>query len=102
MNKNIEEVIEIEKQAQALSEAALRDAEKLPAQALDEARALLENARTEAERETRQILSNAGAEQECAQILSSAHQKADEDKALAAQHMEQAINFVIEQVIGKG
>ena len=49
MNKNIEQVIEIEKQAQAVSQAAMRDAEKLPAQAQEEARSLLEKTRKEAE-----------------------------------------------------
>ena len=37
MNKKIEEIIEIEKQALALSEAAHPGGRKLPAQALDEA-----------------------------------------------------------------
>jgi hypothetical protein len=102
MNKNIEEVIEIEKQAQAISQAAVRDAEKLPAQAQDEAQALLAEARQAAEREIKQTLGTDGAEQESARILSDAQQKADEDKALASQHMEQAVRFVIDRVMGKG
>jgi vacuolar-type H+-ATPase subunit H len=102
MNKNIEEVIEIEKQAQALSEAAVREAEKLPVRAQDEAQTLLEKVRIDAQRDSEQLLKNAGAEQECSQILSEAEQKANENKAMAAKHMEQAINFVIDRVIGKG
>lgn len=101
MNKNIAQVIEIEKQAQAVSEAAVRDAEKLPAQAQAEAQALLDRARNAAESESKRLLENAGAGQEAAQILSEAQKQADQKKALAEQHMEQAVQFVIKQVCGK-
>jgi len=101
MKKNIEQVIEIEKQAQAMSEAAIRDAEKLPAQAQEEAQALLEKARSEAEQEARRLLENSRVEEECARILSEAQEQAEQTKALAGQHLEQAISFVIDRVSGK-
>ncbi len=101
MNKNIEQVIEIEKQAQTVSQAAIKDAEKLPAQAQEEAQALLEQTHREAEQEAPRILENARAEEESARILSEAQQKADQDKALAEKHLDEAVRFVIDRVSGK-
>ena len=84
-----------------MREAALQDAEKLPAQAQEEARVFLEKVRSDAELETHQILVNAQADQEVTQILSEAQEQADQKKALAAQHIQQAISFVIDRVTGK-
>jgi len=101
MKKNIEQVIEIEKQAQAVSQAAIKDAEKLPAQAQEEAQALLDRARSEAENEARHILENAKADEETARIISEAQEQANQTKTLAEQHLDEAVRFVIDRVSGK-
>lgn len=101
MNKNIEQIIEIEKQAQEMSQAAIRDAEKLPAQAQEEAQALIEKARQEAEAEARRLVEGARADDEVARILSEAQQQADQSKSLAEQNLDQAVRFVIDRVSGK-
>ncbi len=101
MNKNIEQVIEIEKQAQAVSEAAVRDAEKIPAQAQEEAQALIEKIKRDAEEEARRIMENVRADEESARILSEAQEKANQTKSLAEKHLDEAVRYVIDTVSGK-
>jgi len=48
--KNIQEVLEIEKQADAIHEAALHEAQQIPVQAEQEAQALIEKARADERR----------------------------------------------------
>ncbi len=101
MKKIIEQIIDIEKQAQAVSQEAVRDAEKLPLQAQEEAQAFLEKSRREAENEARHILENARADDEIARILSEAQGQADQTETSARQHLDEAVRFVIDRVSGK-
>ena len=52
--KRIEQVLEIEKQAQAILDAATREADQLPARAEQEAQAMIAQVRADAEAEARQ------------------------------------------------
>jgi len=101
MKKIIEQVIELEKQARSVNEAAVRDAEKIPLQAQEEAQALLEKSRQEAENEARHILENSRTDEETARIISEAQEQADQSEALAERHLDEAVRFVIERVAGK-
>ncbi len=100
--KRIEQVLEIEKQAQGILEAATREADQVPAKAEQEARELLERARSQAHEEARQMVEKAQAQDETAAIVSQAEEKNRETEKLASKNMEKAVAFVLERVIGKG
>ena len=100
--KLIQQVYEIERQAQAIHEAALREAEQIPIQAEREARALIEKARVDAQEEARQLVANAQAQEECARILAHAEEEVRRMEALAMSHFDSAIAYVLNRVAGKG
>ncbi len=99
--KRIEQVLEIEKQAQGILDAATRDAEQVPARAEQEAQQIVERARTQAQEEARQMLEKAQAEEETASIISKAEDKNRETEKLATKNMDKAVAFILERVIGK-
>ena len=100
--KKIEQVLEIERQAQGILDAATREADQLPAQAEQEARDLIERARNQAHEEARLMVEKAQAQDETAAILSKAEDKNRETEKLASKHMDKAVAAVLERVIGKG
>ncbi len=99
--KRIEQVLEIEKQAQGILDAATREAEQVPARAEQEAQQIIERARTQAQEEARQMLDKAQAEEETAGIISKAEDKNRETEKLATKNMDKAVAFILERVIGK-
>jgi cell division septum initiation protein DivIVA len=99
--KRIQQVLEIERQAQAIREAALRAAEQLPIQAEQEAQALIEKARTDAEEEARQLVTNAQAQEECARILAQADEESRHLEALAMSHFDHAVGYVLDRLAGR-
>ncbi len=99
--KRIQQVIEVEKQAQALYESALHDAEKLPRQAELDAQALVEQARCEAEEEVRRMVASAEAEEEGKQILSQTEAKNQRLADQAAKNFDRAVAFIVARVTGE-
>lgn len=99
--RRIEQVLEIENQAQAIHEAALREAEQLPKQAEKEAQALLEKGRQEAEEEARRIVSEAQVEAESKHILSQAEENAHRSETLAMSNLDRGVAYVLRRVIGQ-
>jgi len=102
MNENrIRQVLEIEKQAQEIHEAAVRDAQQFPVLADQEAQAILEKARVEAEQEARQLIASAQAEEEVARILAQAEEKNRQIEALAMSNFDRAVAYILDRVIGR-
>ena len=99
--KRIEQVLEIEKKAQGILDAATHEAEQLPARAEQEAREMIEQARSQAQEEARQMLAKAQAEEETAAILSKADQKNREIEQQAMKNLDKAVAYVLERVIGR-
>ena len=99
--KRIQQVLEIEKQALEIREAAVKEADQIPDQAENDAQALLEKSRAEAEEEARQIIARARASDEGAQILSEAEGKAREFENTAKSSIDRAVAYVVARVIGK-
>ena len=99
--KNIQEVLEIEKQADAIHEAALHEAQQIPVQAEQEAQALIEKARADAKEEARKILVNAQAGEESARILREAEDQIKRTDGLAKKNFDRAVSYVIARVIGR-
>jgi vacuolar-type H+-ATPase subunit H len=101
MKNHIQEVLEIERQAQSVHTAAVKDAEKLSIVAQQEAQILLENARSEAEEEARRLIENARSQEEVERILAHAREKANQTKSLAMGHFNRAVGYVLDKIAGR-
>jgi len=102
MNEDrIQQVLMIEKEAQEISDAALREAEQLPLQAEQEAQTILDKARAEALEEARKLVANAEAKDECARIQAEAEEKVKRTKSLSMGHFDRAVAHVIDRVAGR-
>jgi len=99
--KHIQQVLSIEKQAQELHDAAMKEAQQLPVLAEQEAQALIEKARAEAQQKAREMVAEVKADEESARILSEAGEKNKQFEALAMSNLDRAVNYVLERVIGK-
>lgn len=99
--KHIQQVLEIEKQAQEIHEAAMKEAQQLPVIAEQEAQALIEKARAEAQQKAREIVSEVKADEENARILSEVEEKNKQFEALAMSNLDRAVTYVLERVIGR-
>ena len=99
--KRIQQVLEIEKQAMEIRDAAVKEAEQIPSQAEREAQALVERARKEAEEEARQLIAGAKASEEGGQILAEADEKTRQLETAAKSNLDRAVTAVLNRVIGK-
>ena len=99
--KNIQEVLEIEKQADAIHKAALQEAQQIPVEAEQAAQLLIEKARAAAEEEARKIISNAQSEEESSRILSEAEDKIKRTDGLALKNLDRAVAYVMARGIGR-
>jgi len=99
--KHIQQVLEIEKQAQEIYEQAKRDALEMPVKADQEGQALISNAKAEAQEEARKILANAQAGDDSNKILSDVDADKSQFETLAKANFEKAVAYVLERVIGK-
>jgi vacuolar-type H+-ATPase subunit H len=100
-DKRIQQILEIEMQAQTTYQQAVDEAGALPLQAEKEAQAFIEKSRSEAEEEARKLLSNAQCEDECAQIQAEVQEKVHRAEILAAGNMDHAVSYVLSRVIGR-
>ncbi len=101
MKERIQQVLEIEKRAHEIRDAATAEAEKIPVQAEREARELLEKSRIDAREKARQAAIQDRTNDESVRILAQAEEGAKRSKALAMSHFDRAVSYVIERVIGK-
>ena len=99
--KHIQQVLDIEKQAQEIHESAMKEAQQLPVTAEQEAQALIEKARAEAEQKAREMVSGVKADEESARILAEAEEKNKQFEAVAAGNLDRAVNYVLDRVIGR-
>ena len=99
--KHIQQVLQIEKQAQELHDAAVKEAQQLPVLAEQEAQALIEKAKAEAQQQAREMVSQVKADEESARILSEVEEKNKKFEALAMSNSDRAVNYVLERVIGR-
>ena len=99
--KRIQQVLDIEKQAQAVHEKAVTEATQLPVQADQEALALLERIRAETQAEARGMISKAQAQEEVAQVVSEAQEKIQHIEVSAQSNMSRAVHYVLNRVVGR-
>jgi F0F1-type ATP synthase membrane subunit b/b' len=98
--KRIQQILDFEKQALAVHEAAVKEAEQLPRRAEQEVQALLEQGRTEAEAEAHRMVAQAQAEAECAHILEQSEERLQRAEKLARLNFERAVNYTLARVLG--
>ncbi len=102
MNENrIRQVLDIEKRAQENYQAALNEAQRLPAQAEQDSQELLNKSRAEAQEEARQIVAKAKAEGDVDRILAEAEEKNRQIEARAMSNFDRAVNYILDRVTGK-
>jgi len=100
--KTIQDVLEIESQAQAIHDRAVEEADQLPRQAEKDAQVYIEKSRAEAEEEARRIVAKAEEENETTHILAQAKESAKKTEGLAMNNFDRAVTYVLTRVIGKG
>jgi F0F1-type ATP synthase membrane subunit b/b' len=101
-DERFQQVLNIEEEARKIHDAADRDSEQILISAEQEVGWLIENARTEAQKEAREIVTNAQAKDESARILAEAEETIKRAKSLSEGNLEKAVRFVLDQTIGKG
>jgi len=99
--KNIQQVLEIEKQAQEIHDTAVKEAQQLPIIAEQESQAIISKAKAEAEAEARKIVAAAQSEDESKKILTDVDAKKSELETLAKANFKRAVAYVLERVIGR-
>ncbi len=99
--KLIQQVLQIEKQAQEIHDTAIKDAEQLPVKAGQEGEALIEKARKDAQEEARKLVAKAEAKEESVRILAEAEEKVKLAKSLALTHFDRAVGYVLDRVAGR-
>ena len=99
--KQIQQVIAIEKRAQEIHEAAVKEAQQLPVIAEQEAQAMIDKAKAEAEKEAREMVSKVQADEEGARILSEVEEKNRQFETAAMRNLDRAVDYVLERVIGR-
>ena len=99
--KHVQQVLEIEKQAQEIHDVAVREAQQLPMLAEQDAQAILQKALTDAQEEARKLVSEAQAEDEVSRILTQADEKNRQVEALVMSNFDKAVAYILNRVIGK-
>lgn len=99
--KRIQQVLDIEKQAQNVYDEAVNEAKQIPLQAEQEAQAMIDNARAEAEEEARKIVEQAKSDTETRRILEEAEEKVNKAEQLAKQNLNRAVTEVLSIIAGK-
>ncbi len=100
-DKRIEQVLDIEKQAQGIYDAATREAEEVPARAEQEAQAMIAQARESAEAEARKIIEAAESQDKAKDIAASMAKTSSDAEVKAKANLEKAVAYVLDRVIGK-
>ena len=99
--RNIQQVLNIEKKAQEIHDAAVKEAQQLPLVTEQEAQASIEKARAEAQQKAREMISEVKADEESARILSEVEEKNKQFETLAMSNIDRAVSYVLERVIGR-
>jgi cell division septum initiation protein DivIVA len=99
--KHIQQVLEIEKQAQEVQEQARREAQEIPAKAEQEAQALVAKAKADAHEEARRMVTNAQSSGTASQAVEGDASKNSEFEDSAKKNFDKAVALVLERVIGR-
>ena len=99
--KHIQQVLEIEKQAQEVQEKARREAQEIPAKAEQESQALIAKAKADAHEEARKMIAAAQPNDASGQVVAEDTSLNSEFEASVKENFDKAVAFVLERVIGR-
>ena len=99
--KHIQQVLEIEKQAQEVQEKARREAQEIPAKAEQEAQALIARAKADAHEEARKMIAAAQPKIVSDRASEGGTSLNSEFEVSAKKNFDKAVAFVLERVIGR-
>lgn len=99
--QHIQQVLEIEKQAQEIQDKAKREAQEIPVKAEQEAQALIARAIAEAHEEARKLIASAHSSEASGQIAAEGASRNSEFEESARRNFDKAVAFVLERVIGR-
>lgn len=99
--KRIQQVLEIEREAESIRAKAVSEAEQIPVRAEQESQELIEKARAAAQEEARRLLVKAQAEQESAGILSETEERVQRIEMTAMRNFDRAVTYVLNRVVGR-
>lgn len=101
MNESrIQQIIASEKKASEIYEAATKEAEQLPKLAEQDAHAIIEKARQQAETEAQALLAQAPIDEASAQIMEKLQEQLIRTEKLAKMHHERAVDYTLARMIG--
>ena len=99
--KRIEQVMQIEHQAQQILDLAKQEAARLPVQAEREASEMVERTRAEAQAAARQVIAAAAVQDETARLLAESDKKIRDSEEVAERNLNRAVEYVLDRVVGK-
>ncbi len=99
--KRVQQVLEIEKQAQAVYDKAVDEAKEIPLKAEQEAQLTVEKTRAEAEDQAKQMIQNAQSEEEVTRIINEAQEKIRRSENVAQGNFKRAVAEVLCLVVCK-
>jgi len=99
--KHIQQVLEIEKQAQEVQEKARRESQEIPAKAEQESQAIIAKAKADAHEEARKMIAAAQPSDVSGQVAVDGESVNSEFEASAKKNFDKAVAFVLERVIGR-
>jgi len=100
-DERIQQVIAIEKEAQQIQDAAVRDSEQLLMLANQEVDKIIEQAQKEARLAAQQLVAEAQAKEESTRILNEVEEKIKQAQNLSGKNFDRAVTYVLDRVIGK-
>ncbi len=99
--KHIQQVLEIEKQAQEVQDKAKRESQEIPVKAEQEAQALIAKAKSDAQEEARKMIADVQKDDAPGQKTADLESRNSEIEAKAKVNFDKAVAFVLERVIGR-
>ena len=99
--KRIKQVLDVEKKAEAIYEAAIKEAAQIPLQAEVEAQTLIENSRAKAKDEAQKMIAGAQPAEENRRILVQSDEKIQQMDALTKANFSRAVTYILYRVAGK-
>jgi F0F1-type ATP synthase membrane subunit b/b' len=99
--KFIQQVLEIEKNADQVHDKAVHEAELMPIQAGQEAQAIIDKARKSAQEEADRLVNQAKVQEQSADILAEAEKNIQHIEKLASTNFNKAVSYVVARVIGR-
>lgn len=98
--KRIQQILAVEKEAQAIYDAAAKQAEQLPRQAEAEVQSMIEKARQEAEEEARKIIAQAKVDEESDRILAQSDERLQHSEKMAKVNFDRAVAYTLARILG--